>query len=149
MARIDANKWAISARGSKGRFANKLLVLMDGRSLYTPLFSGVYWDVQDTVLEDIDRIEVIRGPEATLCGANAVNGVISIITKSSSQAQQGLVSATMGTEDRLITTGRYGDSFGANNSYRLYIKHRQTDSGSDPQGGRANDDWDLRRQVFV
>src|ERR1700740_302713 len=76
VARIDENKWAISSRGFNGRFDNKLLVLIDGRSVYTPLFSGVYWNVQDVMLEDVDRIEVIRGPGATLWGANAVNGVI-------------------------------------------------------------------------
>src|SRR3954467_9500423 len=79
VARIDENKWAITSRGFNGRFANKLLVLIDGRTVYTPLFSGVYWNVQDTFLEDVDRIEVIRGPGATLWGANAVNGVINII----------------------------------------------------------------------
>src|SRR5207302_10857650 len=80
VARIDENKWAIGSRGFNGRFDNKLLVLIDGRSVYTPLFSGVYWNVQDVMLEDIDRIEVIRGPGATLWGANAVDGVINIIT---------------------------------------------------------------------
>ncbi|MBW2368047.1 MAG: Plug domain-containing protein, partial [Deltaproteobacteria bacterium] len=72
VARIDSNKWAISARGFNGRFANKLLVLIDGRTVYSPLFSGVFWGIQDTMLEDIDRIEVIRGPGATIWGANAV-----------------------------------------------------------------------------
>jgi iron complex outermembrane receptor protein len=81
VAKIDANKWAITSRGFNSRFATKLLVLMDGRTLYTPLYSGVFWDIQDTLLEDLDRIEVIRGPGATLWGANAVNGVINIITK--------------------------------------------------------------------
>jgi len=75
VARIDSNKWAIASRGFNGRFDNKLLVLIDGRSVYTPLFSGVYWNVQDVLLEDIDRIEVIRGPGATLWARNAVNGV--------------------------------------------------------------------------
>src|ERR1051325_6148623 len=100
VARIDENKWAISSRGSNGRFANKLLVLIDGRSVYTPLFSGVYWNVQDVLLEDVDRIEIIRGPGATLWGANAVNGVINIITKKAKDTQSALVSAGAGTAER-------------------------------------------------
>ena len=83
VAQIDANKWAVSVRGFNTRFANKLLVQIDGRTVYTPTFGGVYWDVQDVLLEDVDRIEVIRGPGATVWGANAVNGVINILTKSS------------------------------------------------------------------
>jgi len=80
VARIDANKWAVTSRGFNNQFANKLLVMIDGRTVYAPSFSGVYWDAQDTLLEDIDRIEVIRGPGASVWGANAVNGVINIIT---------------------------------------------------------------------
>jgi iron complex outermembrane receptor protein len=100
VGRIDASKWAITARRFNGRFANKLLVLIDGRSVYTPLFSGVYWDVQDTLLEDVDRIEVIRGPGATLWGANAVNGVINIITKSSTDSQGALLTGARGPRSR-------------------------------------------------
>src|SRR5262249_244510 len=87
VAQIDSNKWAVTARGFNRQFSNKLLVLVDGRTVYTPLFSGVFWDAQDMILEDIDRIEIIRGPGAALWGSNAVNGVINIITKSAEQTQ--------------------------------------------------------------
>ncbi len=87
VARIDSNKWAVNARGFNGRFAAQLLVLIDGRSVYSPMFSGVYWEINDLMLEDVDRIEVIRGPGATLWGANAVNGVINIISKKAQDTQ--------------------------------------------------------------
>src|SRR5256714_802731 len=83
VAQVDSRQWAISARGFNNTLANKMLVLIDGRTVYTPLFAGIFWDVQDTLLEDIDRIEVISGPGATQWGANAVNGVINVITKHS------------------------------------------------------------------
>ena len=108
VARIDANQWAISSRGFNGQYANKLLVLMDGRSVYTPDFGGVFWNAQDTVLEDLDRIEVIRGPGATLWGANAVNGVINIISKNSKDTQGILASTYVGTEDQPSVSVRYG-----------------------------------------
>src|SRR6202048_3745880 len=112
VARIDENKWAIGSRGFNGRFDNKLLVLIDGRSVYTPLFSGVYWNVQDVMLEDIDRIEVIRGPGATLWGANAVNGVINIISKKAKDTQSAVVTAGAGTEERGSSGVRYGSKIG-------------------------------------
>ncbi|WP_159103177.1 TonB-dependent receptor plug domain-containing protein [Acidovorax radicis] len=89
VARLDASQYAISARGFNNAIGNKLLVLIDGRTVYTPFFSGVFWDQQDVMLEDVDRIEVISGPGATLWGANAVNGVINVITKSSAHTQGG------------------------------------------------------------
>jgi iron complex outermembrane recepter protein len=122
VARINGNIWAITARGSNGQFANKLLVMIDGRSVYTPLFSGVYWDVQDTLLEDIDRIEVIRGPGGTLWGANAVNGVINIITKHAIETQGTLISAGAGGTNGTSTAGRFGGSVGHNGYYRAYAK---------------------------
>src|SRR5262245_53818480 len=97
VARATQGSWAISARGFNSTAADKMLVLIDGRSIYTPLFAGVFWDVQDTLLEDVDRIEVIRGPGATLWGANAVNGIINIITRPAAETQGGLVTAGAGT----------------------------------------------------
>src|SRR5438128_6646764 len=127
VARIDENKWAIGARGFNGRFDNKLLVLIDGRSVYTPLFSGVFWNAQDVVLEDVDRIEVIRGPGATLWGANAVNGVINITTKSAKDTEGALVTAMVGTEDMPTTSVRYGGKIGTNLFYRAYVKYFNRD----------------------
>src|SRR5207237_9267073 len=121
VARIDENKWAIGSRGFNGRFDNKLLVLIDGRSVYTPLFSGVYWNVQDVMLEDIDRIEVIRGPGATMWGANAVNGVINIITRRAADSQGGLVSAGGGNEEESFAAVRYGGK-ACRTYYRGYAK---------------------------
>src|SRR2546427_8458859 len=148
VARIDENKWAISARGFNGRFANKLLVLIDGRSVYTPLFSGVYWDVQDTLLEDIDRIEVIRGPGATLWGANAVNGVINITTKSAKETLGGLLSGGYGTEEQGFGSARYGGKLGEDAYYRGYVKYFNRDSSALPSGAQANDAWDMYRGGF-
>src|SRR5712671_6252788 len=98
VARMNANVWAITARGLNNQYANKLLVLVDGRTVYTPTFGGVYWDLQDLILEDLDRVEVIRGPGASLWGANAVNGVINISSKSAKDTQGVMVSAVYGTE---------------------------------------------------
>src|SRR5437588_854543 len=123
VARIDENKWAIGSRGFNGRFDNKLLVLIDGRSVYTPLFSGVYWNVQDVMLEDVDRIEVIRGPGATLWGANAVDGVINIITKPTQSTQGAVVTAGGGTEERGAANVRYGGRLNKDTSYRAYAKY--------------------------
>jgi len=148
VARIDENKWAIGSRGFNGRFDNKLLVLIDGRSVYTPLFSGVYWNVQDVMLEDIDRIEVIRGPGATLWGANAVNGVINIITKKAKATQSGVVTAGGGNEERGSVAGRYGDKIGNDTSYRIYGKYFDWAPSQYATGGTANDGWEAQRGGF-
>ena len=145
VARIDASHWAIGARGFNDQYANKLLVLIDGRSVYSPEFAGVYWSVQDMPLEDIERIEVIRGPGATLWGANAVNGVINIITKSAKDTQGGLVSVTYGTEDQPSTTVRYGGKIGTNLFYRVYTKYFNRDNFVDSAGHDTADQWDASR----
>ena len=145
VAQVDANKWAISARGFNSRFARKLLVMIDGRSVYTPTFSGVFWDIQDTLIEDIDRIEVIRGPGATLWGANAVNGVINIITKNAKDTQGTLLSVTASDQGDYITSARVGATIG-NTSFRAYLKRRNYDEAFAPGG--AVDDWSDNRAGF-
>ncbi len=148
VARIDSNKWAVTSRGFNGWFANKLLVLIDGRSVYTPLFAGVFWDRRDTLLEDIERIEVIRGPGATLWGSNAVNGVINIITKNAEDTHGGLVMAGGGTDERAFAGLRYGGKLGANASYRVYTKFFNRDSFVDSTGHDAADGWEVLRGGF-
>ncbi|MBX7144940.1 MAG: TonB-dependent receptor [Oligoflexia bacterium] len=142
VARIDTNRWAISARGANGLFANSLLVLIDGRSVYTPLFSGVYWDAQDTMLEDIERIEVIRGPGATMWGSNAVNGVINIITKSSKDTTGSLVSVGGGNDDHVVASFRHGLKLNDEQFIKIYGK--VADRGNS-QGLGDNSDFDYWR----
>jgi iron complex outermembrane recepter protein len=148
VARIDANKWAVSARGFNDFFANKLLVLNDGRSVYTPLFSGVFWDVQDTALEDVDRIEVIRGPGAALWGANAVNGVINIITKSAKDTQGALISGGGGDQENGFGVIRYGGKINENAFYRVYAKYFNRDDFPDSLGRDGADEWAVMRGGF-
>lgn len=145
VARIDANHWAISSRGFNDQYANKLLVLIDGRTVYSPVTAGVFWNVQDVPLDDIDRIEVIRGPGATLWGANAVNGVINIITKSAKDTQGGLATVTYGTEDQPSTTVQYGGHLATNLFYRAYTTYFNRDNFSDSTGKDAADAWDAIR----
>jgi iron complex outermembrane receptor protein len=100
VSQIDSSQWAIGIRGFQGKLSKSVLVLIDGRSVYTPLFAGVYWDMQDVMIEDIDRIEVIRGPGRTIWGSNAVDGVINIITKNTRDTHGALVTAGTGTMDQ-------------------------------------------------
>jgi len=148
VARIDAHTWAITSRGFNGRFANKLLVLIDGRTVYTPMFSGVQWDVQDLLLEDVDRIEVIRGPGSTLWGANAVNGVVNIITKKAKDTQGALVTYGGGSEDLALGGVRYGGHNDEGVSWRVYGKQFERTGGvaTDPLG--AFDSWRMGRGGF-
>ena len=149
VAKIDNAKWAVSSRGFNTQFANKLLVLIDGRSVYTQSYSGVYWEDQDTLLEDVNRIEVIRGPGATLWGANAVNGVINIITKAASDTQGSLVQVSGGNEERVIAQLRHGMRISDNVSARTYLKYGDRDSSYAPDiDASANDDWQTRRAGF-
>lgn len=140
VARIDNNKWAVSARGFNDRFGGKLLVQVDGRTIYNPIFSGVYWDAADYPLEDIERIEVIRGPGASVWGANAVNGVINIVTKSAKETQGGLLSSGGGTEERGFGVFRYGGKINESLFYRVYGKGFDRDEQFSRQGN-PRDGW--------
>ena len=148
VARIDANKWAVSARGFNGRFANKVLVLVDGRGVYSSMYSGVFWEAQDVFLQDLDRIEVIRGPGATLWGANAVNGVINIITRSAGQTQGLYASLGGGSEERRLGEIRYGGELGVATHYRAYAKYFDRDHAADASGQDAADEWRAARGGF-
>ncbi|MBQ0724658.1 MAG: TonB-dependent receptor [Cycloclasticus sp.] len=128
VAQIDSQKWAVSSRGFNGRFNNKLLVLMDGRAIYSPLFSGVYWEAQDTLMSDIDRIEIIRGPSAAIWGANAVNGVINIITKHSADTIGGYAELGVGDYEQGFAGFRYGAKLGDGITARAYAKGFERDS---------------------
>jgi iron complex outermembrane receptor protein len=139
VGQIDGTKWAVSARGFNGRFANKLLVLVDGRSVYSPETSGVYWEAQDVALEDIERIEVIRGPGGTLWGANAVNGVINIITKPAEERQGGLITTGGGTTERGFGTARYGGQIGKAAYYAVQAKYFKRSGLVSASGRDAND----------
>ena len=148
VARIDANKWAITSRGFNSRFANKLLVLIDGRSVYTPLFAGVYWEANEVMLEDVERIEVIRGPGGTLWGANAVNGVINIITKSAADTQGTLITAGIGNEEKGFSSVRHGGETGDGKHYRVYGKYRSVDTGGSIFPIGTHDDSEIAQAGF-
>ena len=143
VARIDANKWAITIRGFNGLYGSKLLVQIDGRILYSQFFSGVIWSDQDVVLEDVERIEIIRGPGGTIWNANAVNGVINIITKRPQDTQGVLAVGGTGTEERGFSTLRYGGKIGNDFHWRAYGKQFERDGGYVPN----TDEWDDWRQA--
>ena len=138
VASVDGTSWAVSIRGFNGTFANKLLVMIDGRTVYTPLYGGVLWDVQDTLLENIERIEVIRGSGGTMWGANAVNGVINVITKKSQDTMGGLLTGITGSRERGNVGARYGGAIGDSTSYRLYLKEVYRGDTHSTTGGAAD-----------
>ena len=148
VAQLNGSTWSISSRGLNAQFANKLLVLIDGRTVYSPLFGGVYWDVQDVPLEDISRIEVIRGPGASVWGANAVNGVINITTKSAKETQGGLLTAGSGTHEKGFGVAQYGGAVNSNTDYRVFFKGFDRSSFPDPAGQSSHDQSDLLHGGF-
>ena len=147
VARINSSSWAVSARGLNDEFANNLLVLQDGRSLYNPLFGGVFWNTVDYVLPDLDRIEVIRGPGATLWGANAVNGVINITTKDAQDTQGWLLDSRGSNQDSNLSV-RYGGKLADDTYYRVYTKASYDEALDTSSGGDAGDDWYAMRGGF-
>jgi len=140
VAQVNGNQWSVSIRGPVGAYANKLLVLIDGRSIYSPVFSGVYWELGMPILEDIERIEVIRGPGATIWGANAVLGVINIITKSSKDTHGTTITSGGGTTQRAFGTASMGGAAGATN-YRGYFGAADNAPLSQASGAKADDGW--------
>ena len=148
VAQLNSSAWIISARGFNAAFSNKLLVMIDGRTVYSPLFAGVFWDVQGVLLEDVDRIEVISGPGGTLWGANAVNGVINIITKKSSDTQGLYVSGAAGSMLRADGAVRYGGSIGPDIQYRVFARHSGRDNTFLPDGNAHSDQWRISQTGF-
>ncbi len=148
VAQVDARQWGVTARGFNNVFADKMLVLIDGRTVYTPLYAGVYWDAQDVLLQDLDRIEVISGPGATQWGANAVNGVINITTKSARDTTGGLVSVAAGDLLENTTAARYGGEIAPGVYYRVYGKYSEHGGSFRTNGQEANDDWNLGQGGF-
>lgn len=148
VAKIDGNKWAVTSRGFNGRVSNKLLVLQDGRTLYNTLFSGVFWEAHDIPLNDIERIEVIRGPGATLYGSNALNGVINIITKHAKDTQGTVITIGSGSEEQGNGYVRQGGNIGDEAHYRFYAKYSDRDSQALSDGSDANDSWNSFRSGY-
>jgi len=145
VARIDANKWAVTSRGFIGPFANKLLVLIDGRSVYTPLFSGVFWESQNTDLKSVERIEVIRGPGGSLWGTNAVNGIVNVVTRSASETQGWRLHLGGGTAERGSGSLRYGGRRGETLFYRIFGSSSAFDRSRATTSLAPRDDWHILR----
>ena len=148
VARIDANKWSIGIRGFGSRLSRSVLVMIDGRTVYTTFFAGTYWEVQDTFMPDIDRIEVIRGPGGTIWGPNAVNGIINIITKSSKDTQGTMVEAGGGNIEEGFAGIRHGGGNGTNFTYRAYVKGFRRSSEYHPTQPGFDDAWEAGQTGF-
>jgi iron complex outermembrane receptor protein len=148
VSQINASTWAVSARGFNAQFTNKLLVLIDGRAVYTPLIGGVNWDTQEVPLEDIDRIEVIRGPGAAIWGANAVNGVINILTKRASDTPGAMITGGGGTEGQARGTVQYGGAIKETSNYRIFANYLNYGSLIAVGGGSGEDNWNLLHGGF-
>lgn len=148
VAQASSNQWAVSVRGFNGTFSNKLLVLIDGRTVYTSLFSGVYWDTQDLLMDDIKQIEIIRGPGATQWGANAVNGIINIITKSAHETSESYVKVKYGNIDRRHQEARLVQKVSDNTAYRAYIKYFDRDETETSSGAGSDNEWKQARGGF-
>jgi iron complex outermembrane recepter protein len=148
VAQTSANTWSVSARGFSGVSSNKMLVLIDGRTVYSPIFSGVLWDAQDLLLADVDRIEVIRGPGAALWGTNAVNGVINVITKSASKTQGGIVSAAGGNVEGGYGAAQYGGKIKDNGFFRVFAKGFSKVSVPGAPGEGSQGGWNLQHGGF-
>ena len=148
VGQVDSNTWAISARGFNAQFSNKLLVMVDGRSVYTPTFAGVFWETFDLPLEDIERIEVIRGPGGTQWGSNAVNGVLNVITKKASETRGGMAVAGGGTLNRGFGTLQYGERFGKSTDVRVFAKYLDQSPLPSLVGQSGGDGWNMLRGGF-
>lgn len=148
VAMINSSQWAVAARGFNGQYANQLLVMMDGRSIYNPAFGGVIWGAQDTFFEDIDRIEIVRGPGGALWGANAVNGVINILTKSAKETQGTVVAAGGGSFYEALAAVRHGFKISENTFGRVYAKYDQFGEAPLATGGDTPDAWNRLQGGF-
>jgi iron complex outermembrane receptor protein len=148
VAQVKSHDWAISSRGFNNNIANKLLVMIDGRNIYTPLYAGVFWDAQQVLLEDVDRIEIVSGPGGTLWGANAVNGVINIVTKSARDTQGLYVSGAAGTSLQDYGAVRYGGMLTSNLYYRAYLERYDRNGTQTPSGGTFPDRWNITQGGF-
>ncbi len=147
--RIDSNKWAVSIRGTATRLTRTVLVLIDGRSIYTPVFGGVYWEDNDVMLADVERIEIVRGPGGTYWGANAISGIVNIITKSAKDTQGGIVSLGAGTLERIFGNVRYGGKSKGGLYYRVYAKYSDRDGlNHDNPDMDKYDEWQMGQVGF-